>query len=991
MSSNYSTSSIPQNPTLRSSTFNTVVVVPLLSTNIIQKRNNHNNNNDDDDKIKINRNTHSYKSFQALFRSLADINYQEQQNNLHHHLGSSSRHPTTQRKKQSKTHKTMNSNHNSAIAAIHASQNPSTDITIIIPNANLTPPSEFSYDDTPLKSHDWSIGSQRLCFVNGLESVQALDRFKSFSLHHHNSKNGRSRPKIPSHYGHFVDLYPSRGVSAVIGVINVLDCQSSIDFEKAQEELQYWKEKFTPHLHYEKSFWGTGGTDSDSPKETTTQGTKKKNDYIMKDITGLDENGNPLPSYSYSTEDIDDCGEEDDYEKEDEMIVHYSPMAPKHYITQRLFIFDSFSEQAIENKIITHTSKDVVAFPPLIENNIMNLHLNVVVNDLAMNIFMMMEKRIRVIDGLMDCDYYGDDGGDHHEEIYNKSKKNRINRLSVGSTSATTHTNSSGSYVNYNDQNNKHDDNNRSNVGAILSLSFGSHDGEDGDKYGLNISAYSNYDDILKSESEDDFYYSTKGGGASITTSSTTTNNLNDSDNVNNKARSSSSKMSLRNLAASAVKALTNTNQESRNNNDHELTLPPMEYELQTPLDTIMLQTDDITLKDVEYIKKRNAARREKYTADLALLAGSVMDAYDRYTSAAEKLKAVHDPLWYASALEGIATSFVAMSDSGGHGADQYLEQNFQYPEKVMEAALSISSSAAKNKNEVYESTKVDKSKTTMPEAVTALLQEACDIMSRNIKLSSIYSELLLKMAWYICELEGLHLLCKWGEGFAGGDGREDAYGVETTSSISSQHIRWELTSVSKIDLDQLQKSGRLDPLLSINSVSQCRRFTEILHLTASNGGLDAYTRAVVGARCAQLCLKGVKVPKWCKNKAIDRSSLQRHTFPRKAAYFSLLAAESMSQCKLIDSPTCAAGFWAASSHLYSKESNKFDDNSSYAWASLRATVLHGMSLYGGKVASEIGMLLSCYGKKYRLIHYLTSNNMYILFVRKPQTNYFIF
>jgi len=32
--------------------------------------------------------------------------------------------------------------------------------------------------------------------------------------------------------------------------------------------------------------------------------------------------------------------------------------------------------------------------------------------------------------------------------------------------------------------------------------------------------------------------------------------------------------------------------------------------------------------------------------------------------------KGLHDPLWYVASVEGIAASIVAMSDTGGHGAD---------------------------------------------------------------------------------------------------------------------------------------------------------------------------------------------------------------------------------------------------------------------------------------------------------------------------------
>lgn len=122
-------------------------------------------------------------------------------------------------------------------------------------------------------------------------------------------------------------------------------------------------------------------------------------------------------------------------------------------------------------------------------------------------------------------------------------------------------------------------------------------------------------------------------------------------------------KINWRNMAANAVKAL-NKNHNTLVDDAHE-SLPPIEYELQTIIDTTFDETR-LTAKDIANIFRRNEARRFKHSADLALMAGSAMDAYDRYARAAELLKRAYDPLWYAASLEGIATSFVAMADTGG-------------------------------------------------------------------------------------------------------------------------------------------------------------------------------------------------------------------------------------------------------------------------------------------------------------------------------------
>ena len=368
-------------------------------------------------------------------------------------------------------------------------------------------------------------------------------------------------------------------------------------------------------------------------------------------------------------------------------------------------------------------------------------------------------------------------------------------------------------------------------------------------------------------------------------------------------------------------------------------------------MDDPPLDLNSLSTRDVECLMRRNAARREKHSADLALLAGSPLDAYERYTRAAEGAKLAHDPLWYAASLEGVATSFVAMSDTGGHGADLYLEHNFQYPKEIMKLALDMTNAQSEDGKEM----KVDHKKTTMSSAVIALLEDACAFLCRDMRLASIYTELLLKMAWYVAELEELHLRCRWGEGFSGGEGQSDADGHSMTAAISGQQKRWENTSVAKIDLDALRKKGKLGPLLSAGSVAQCRRFTELLHQAVSNSGLDSYTRALAATRCAKLCLRGVKIPLWDEGDILNSNPFKRIFLPRKAAFFTVIAAEAMTQSRAIEASRRAGSLWAAASHLYSKEENEFHEDRSYAWSTLRATVLHALSLQGDSASSEIG------------------------------------
>jgi hypothetical protein len=738
----YTSSSVPHNPTLRSAALNTVIVIPLLSKT-----------ND----------SHSSKSFKALFESLSDIN-------LEGELSLNNRYVDAK------------------------------EITLVIPNSNLTPPGDWRYDDTPLRSHDWSVGCQRLFFVDGKRSVYAHDRIKA-------SHRGKMEN---SQYGDFVDLYPGRGTAAVIGVLNVKDCKSNEDLTAAENELEMWKQKFTPILHSQK-YW------------------------------------------------------EEAFD---------SPLAPKHFVTKRMFVFDSFEEDCTVDLTKAQNIAELVSFPP---TQSMNFHLNVVINDLAVNIFQNLEKRIRLIDDLSTNRY-----------DRNRERSSKIEDVAKAVTAEN-----------------------------ILNSSF-EVEGDD--------------------QTIDETVSNSKASSSSVKPAH--------SRSTSSVSASSGSRIGvgipggLKTLAASAGKALWKPTQTE---SEEFTSLPPIEHELQTPLDS-SFDESKINSKDIAMIFKRNEARRQKYAGDLALMAGSTVDAYDRYTQATLGSKKSQDPLWYAVALEGIASSFVAMADIGGGFGDAYLENNFQYPDNIMTAALNIIDDG--------KDTKVDKTKTTMPAAVYALLQEATEILSRHIKLASLYSEILLKTAWYSAELEELHVRCRWGEGFSGSVGDEDADGHKMTAALSGSSKRWELTSVSKIDLARLREAGKLESVLSINAVKQCKKFTELLHQSVSNVGIDSYTRAQIAGRCAKLCLRGVRVPNWG---ATENSVPVRFHFTRKAAFFTVVAAESISQSSIDNAKVCAAGFWAAASHLYSKERNKFEGKQIYGWASLRSTILHGLGTYGGDVASERG------------------------------------
>lgn len=136
-------------------------------------------------------------------------------------------------------------------------------------------------------------------------------------------------------------------------------------------------------------------------------------------------------------------------------------------------------------------------------------------------------------------------------------------------------------------------------------------------------------------------------------------------------------------LAASATSANKNRHPKDRESIQIKLTNAvskgsSCEAQLLTPLDDVW-DYSELKPSDAQEMLRREVGRREKFAADLSLLAGSPLDAYERYMKAADLCKtSCPDPLWYASALEGCAAAHVAMVEAGGYNVDTYLESAFQ-------------------------------------------------------------------------------------------------------------------------------------------------------------------------------------------------------------------------------------------------------------------------------------------------------------------------
>lgn len=111
------------------------------------------------------------------------------------------------------------------------------ELLLVIPNSSLTRPGDWRYNETPLKAFHWQHGCQRLMLFDGRpqESRPAHDRLINQSV---------TRD--------WIDLCPSRRTAAVVGVLNLHDCESLEDLHRAEEELHQVRTQTSKSLpqHY---------------------------------------------------------------------------------------------------------------------------------------------------------------------------------------------------------------------------------------------------------------------------------------------------------------------------------------------------------------------------------------------------------------------------------------------------------------------------------------------------------------------------------------------------------------------------------------------------------------------------------------------------------------------------------------------------------------------------------------------------------------------
>lgn len=418
----------------------------------------------------------------------------------------------------------------------------------------------------------------------------------------------------------------------------------------------------------------------------------------------------------------------------------------RDFVVQRLFVFDSFHES---NKVDISTSlqgASLVAFPPADNEHIhmMDLHMNVVINDLAVAVFRALEERIRESDEITK----GSDG----QPLSSQAAKARFFRS--GKPEEKDEEAPQGS--------------------ANLSIN--------------NLASVVSPDSKLAARDA--------------------------------KTQQPSKRASVQAKLQSVV--VKNTVKGSST-----------QAQLLTPLDDVW-DFAELSPKDAQEMLRREVGRREKFAADLSLMAGSPLDAYERYMKAAELCRSTcPDPLWYASALEGCAAAHIAMAECGGFNVDEYLESSFQLPDAIIACAVTSGEKSSKQ---------------DMSSVVCLLCEDALNVLSRHSRLACFRSELLLKLAWYGAEIEDTHVRCQWGLGHG-------CYGGDPNATKK----RWEMASSTQLNFHEL-KNKHGEDVIARSTFLRSKKFSSFMHQAVAAGALDSVTRADVALRCASMCLKGLRV-----------------------------------------------------------------------------------------------------------------------------------
>lgn len=298
------------------------------------------------------------------------------------------------------------------------------------------------------------------------------------------------------------------------------------------------------------------------------------------------------------------------------------PPTPRDLPVVRLFLYDSFDQESqqfdLSSQMVPETS--ILAFPPVVLDDeeqmmMMDLHLNLVVSDLTVAIFRDLEDKIQESLCMVDSDY----SLQQQQQQQQSSMQQQQQQGGLARRSLTRFVTGSGG-------------SSGDGTGATQS--------EEPTKSARNL-GISQLASLVNPESKlaKDSPTNTRGSTAAAGSNSSFAETFIQTTPIG------SSKLPSK--------------------------LPP----LLTPLDVDADDSGGMSSsaaikgpKDIDVMRKLDTGRREKYIADLCLLAGSPLDAYEHYLKAAELCKTVSmDPLWHASALEGCAAAHIAMAEAGGY------------------------------------------------------------------------------------------------------------------------------------------------------------------------------------------------------------------------------------------------------------------------------------------------------------------------------------
>ena len=121
------------------------------------------------------------------------------------------------------------------------------------------------------------------------------------------------------------------------------------------------------------------------------------------------------------------------------------------------------------------------------------------------------------------------------------------------------------------------------------------------------------------------------------------------------------------------------------------------------------------------------------------------------------------------------------MADARGHDIDEFHKNIIQLPDVIMALTIVQGVASRANLGDIKGRTMTaNRMKTTLPQAVTALVKEAISVLCLHEALAPLHSGLLVKLVEYLREDEEGHLRCRWGKGeycYGGNVNSKDRHG----------------------------------------------------------------------------------------------------------------------------------------------------------------------------------------------------------------------